>query len=129
MKQTTWNGKEVLLVELPEGAYCIDVKRIYGKWKLQYFFNGDNFNCIVLPGKWQFAFADPLSPTEEEAGEWVEKFMIAPHGVDGWPPVKAYKTYGAICQPVANPVTSLYSRIRSEGFQYPERVVVLRKIK
>ena len=127
MKQTTWNGKEVLLVELPEGAVNPTIIQSHS-----YFYSPrieHSIGGIDLPtdDDWHFAFASPLSPTEEEAGEWVEKFMIAPHGVDGWPPVKAYKTYGAICQPVANPVTSLYSRIRSEGFQYPERVVLLTK--
>ena len=121
MKQTNWDGKEMLLVEVPEGAYCIDVKRSYGKWMLEYFFDGDDFACNVLPGYWQFAFASPLSPTEQEAGEWVDSF----------PYLDIYKDYTALENGyeynLDNAIESLHSRIKSEGFTHPERVVLLTK--
>ena len=81
---------------------------------------------VKLPdGDWQFAFASPLSPTEEEAAKYV-----------GWAPTdpKLYREYKKddadsdyydFTFRTAN--ESLHSRIKSEGFPHPERVVLLTK--
>ena len=62
-----------------------------------------------------------LSPTEQEPGEWVDSF----------PYLDIYKDYTALENGyeynLDNAIESLHSRIKSEGFTHPERVVLLTK--
>lgn len=125
MKQTNWDGKEVLLVEVPEGAVKLVLTQDSLRWKL----DPSKFwwDLKIIPASnWQFAFASPLSPTEEEAGEWVEaterpdfdnncKMVVAGH-----PDYNGSGLYDTT-------IESLHSRIKSEGFPHPERVVLLTK--
>lgn len=130
MKQTTWDGKDVLLVEVPEGALelCVLNNPVGFDCPILEFWVGAigvHEKEIELPkGNWQFAFASPLSPTEEEAREWVGW-----HRIDGNVVYRDYENddiddYSFDCN---TPIESLHSRIRSEGFEQPGRVVILTK--
>lgn len=119
MKQTNWDGREVLLVEVPENTtdFIID------DGDLCFIVYDLAYDSIKLPEcNWQPAFADPLSPTEEEAGEWVDGYEL-------WAADKVYNNYDFENDGVAyftTRVESLHSRIRSEGFD-PNRTVLLIK--
>ena len=145
IKQTNWNGKDVLLVEVPDkcktvkmgatcpacnsvGMYnCAHPEECGGHHPAIKCYSEDNLfiNSISITiGNWQFAFASPLSPTEEEAREWVGW-----HRIDGNVVYRDYENddiddYSFDCN---TPIESLHSRIRSEGFEQPGRVVILTK--
>lgn len=119
-KQTNWNGKEVLLVEVPED--CIKPV-IIGRRDVDNLADEEWMPFETLPeGDWQFAFASPLSPTEEEAREWVGFMELA--GLIGYLDYSYENDYRF---PLMSPIESLHSRIRSEGFEHTERVVILIK--
>jgi len=119
-------------VEVPEGFWCYHINKrgdieAYpedgggGTKSIAWLF----YKFNMPEGDWQFAFASPLSPTEEEAAKYV-----------GWAPTdpKLYREYKKddadsdyydFTFRTAN--ESLHSRIKSEGFPHPERVVLLTK--
>ena len=118
MKQVNLNGKEVLLVELPEGAVNPTIIQSHS-----YFYSPrieHSIGGIDLPtdDDWHFAFASPLSPTEDEASF----FVSIERGFTTW-----YFDYITTCYASPSAIESLHSRIRSEGFEQPERVVLLTK--
>lgn len=91
---------------------------------------------VKLPdGDWQFAFASPLSPTEIEAEEWVQKesrIEVVDYnaGGGGRITITSCKDYEALengYEYDLDAIESLHSRIKSEGFPHPERVVLLTK--
>lgn len=127
MKQTNWDGKEVLLAQVAGVVKSLTINDTdFGYQLLNHVIeNGADWNERLPPGYWQFAFASPLSPTEEEAAKYV-----------GWAPTdpKLYREYKKddadsdyydFTFRTAN--ESLHSRIKSEGFPHPERVVLLTK--
>lgn len=124
MRQTNWDGKEVLLVEVPERGENLTINGTdFGYQLLNHSIeNGAYWNEGLPPGDWQFAFASPLSPTEEEAGEWVASIFYY---------LVLYRNYMAIEDgqeyELYNAIDCLHSRIKSEGFPHPERVVLLTK--
>ncbi len=140
MKQTNWDGKEVLLVEVPEGVNSLSVNGCYIELQFLPEVEADPLANYYLenklpPGDWQFAFASPLYPTEIEAGEWVEKesrIEVVDHdaGGGGRITITSCKDYEALengYEYDLDTIESLHSRIKSEGFPHPERVVLLTK--
>lgn len=147
MKQTNWNGKDVLLVEVPDkcktvkmgatcpacnsvGMYnCAHPEECGGHHPAIKCYSEDNLfiNSISITiGNWQFAFASPLSPTEEEAGKWVDQ----PFNGKYYEYLKQGMIRGAAFSQsncLLTATESLHSRIRSEGFEQPGRVVILTK--
>ena len=140
MKQVNWDGKELLLVEVPEGFWAFHINN-RGDIEAYPEDGGGGTKPIAwhfykhdMPdGDWQFAFADPIHPAEQEAEKWVfqskiRKFKDYTHvdkeGLD------EFGLFNALLEMSKKTATdSLHSRIRSEGFQHPERVVVLSKKK
>ena len=123
MKQLNWNGKDVLLVEVPEGGKGVLIEPNNGRlWIRTFDITGGTINVKLLKhGNWQLAFASPLSPTEEEAREFVGRTY---HGLE-----TLYINYmtNQRWYILKDVIKSLKSRIRSEGFEQPERVVILTK--
>ena len=133
MKQVNWNGKDVLLVEVPSGVeikkskngsllYSFDKGR---KWYAYGWYKFGSPEDIL--SEFDFAFASPLSPTEEEASNLVED--VSDEVMTGVERINDtfYRNYIDSNFAHDNSIESLHSRIRSEGFEQPERVVVLIK--
>lgn len=137
IRQTNWDGRDVLLVEVqnpnfqlygngthntPHWIRYVEMTAI-GKFK--------NVDIHLPKGNWSFAFANPLHPTEAEAREWVfesniRRFKDYTHAdKDGLDEVGLFNALLEMSKKTA--IESLHSRIRSEGFQHPERVVMLIK--
>lgn len=110
------------MVQIPEGAKnftIIESHRYFKSPRIEHSIGG-----VDLPkkGNWSFVFASPLSPTEEEASEWVDNrhphygyrdYEESEFDINGWLR--------------STSILSLQSRIRSEGFADPSRVIVLVK--
>lgn len=131
MKQCNW-GRDVLLVEVPDDATVVIPS--WGKrHRIQYqYWTGESmrgkikrFNIFLPPGNWQFAFPEPLNPTEQEAAEWVERQRGSGYFREYSMSGSSLNLYGDYYLSTA--LESLHSRIRSEGFIHPERVVQLIK--
>jgi len=119
MKQLTINGNRILLVEVPEGAVVFILHGVL-RWDFGIVFGGTEL--LPSTSEWQFLFASPLNPTEEEAAGVVEQ-------VSGWSSVIYYnymadgRDYRDIVEAAFdNPIYSWNSFVTSHGFT-PGRVV------
>lgn len=117
MKQLKLNGREILLVEVPEGATgMVLVKSTHVSPPFLYI---QSLGKIIdlIPGWYDFLFKDEFYPTEEEAAELIEK-------ITGLEKVKPYPDFEYPESRMWTAIESWNSFLTSHGFT-PGKVVGL----
>lgn len=114
MKEITLNGSRLLLVEVPEGKVIIcGIDKGDALYSLEVIVNNEEDFYLFPPGDWDFLFASPLRPTEEEAAGVVEYYGNGMYRDYDLPRLFGYKTLAT---------DSWESFVTSHGFT-PGRVV------